>query len=578
MVEISETAAPLVTLESEVKEFADGLPYWAKYLADKILLGSDITAAEIDKSYSYLLEELALVPATEIPIISISYKGGYSGGHKPDLLFSKLGNVEGVNALSENQAIEFSPKLTIVYGSNGSGKSGYVRLLKKVFYSKSPEEIVQNIYLSSGHKPVSAIFTFQSGGVDIPLKYPADAERAEFGQYAVFDSGSVKHHLDNKNEFEFRPAGLSFFAELTDKIIKVEAKLDSEIAHKTAANEFAAWFDGDSDIKTLVQGLSAHTNSEDVNKHTPFTEKDKEDKEACEKKYDELALELRNKEQEIRKYESIRKGINDSKQSIESINECFGAGRLADIKAAIADCLEKEGTAAAEGIEKFKTDKINNVGTAEWKNFIVAAEKFAKQQKAGESVYPVVGDNCLFCHQLLEDSAQILIKNYWLFIKSAAESDAQRAQAALNMIKEKYEKLNFDLFPAENIIGAWLAEYHPAVLAALKEDLAGQKSFSLEIISDITGKTPREREEKRTSVASLDEIMRAIDETVDRLKKDEQGAELNILMKDKTYLIHKEKFNAHISKFKEFIGNQQWISRAAEINWMAEKRKITDRE
>ena len=36
----------------------------------------------------------------------------------------------GVNALAENQTLRFSPHLTVVYGDNAAGKTGYIRILK----------------------------------------------------------------------------------------------------------------------------------------------------------------------------------------------------------------------------------------------------------------------------------------------------------------------------------------------------------------------------------------------------------------------------------------------------------------
>ncbi|WP_016989406.1 hypothetical protein [Flavobacterium sp. ACAM 123] len=77
--EMPEIETQVVTLETEVKGFADGLPYWAKYLAEKILKGNIITDAELNTSYSYLLEELTLIPATAKPEIAINYNGGNSG-------------------------------------------------------------------------------------------------------------------------------------------------------------------------------------------------------------------------------------------------------------------------------------------------------------------------------------------------------------------------------------------------------------------------------------------------------------------------------------------------------------------
>ncbi len=120
------------TLETEVKEFANSQPYWAKYLCSEILAGVEITDAIINTSYSYLLETLGLKEATEKAEISISYNPNASDDFKENLNFVSLTNVEGVNALTENQTIELTPSLTIIYGANGAGKSGYVRLLKNV--------------------------------------------------------------------------------------------------------------------------------------------------------------------------------------------------------------------------------------------------------------------------------------------------------------------------------------------------------------------------------------------------------------------------------------------------------------
>ena len=147
----TNTAQSLETLKAEVKKFADELSYWAKFLAKKILSDNDISDNDIDTSYSYLLEQLKLKEEAEKPEIAIDYNVANIGNYKTDLLLTKLENIEGVNALTENQTIEFSPNLTIIYGANGSGKSGYVRLLKNAFYSKAPEEIFKTL-VAQGNK------------------------------------------------------------------------------------------------------------------------------------------------------------------------------------------------------------------------------------------------------------------------------------------------------------------------------------------------------------------------------------------------------------------------------------------
>jgi hypothetical protein len=64
---MKEAKQQVKSLETEVKEFANSLPYWAKYLAEKVLSGNAISDTDIHTSYSYLLEELKLKEETEKP-------------------------------------------------------------------------------------------------------------------------------------------------------------------------------------------------------------------------------------------------------------------------------------------------------------------------------------------------------------------------------------------------------------------------------------------------------------------------------------------------------------------------------
>lgn len=566
------------TLETEVKQFASKLPYWAKFLAEKILSGNTISDKDIDTSYSYLLEHLKLKVETEKPEIEIDYNIENSGNYKSDLLLAKLEKVEGVNALAENQTIEFSPNLTIIYGANGSGKSGYVRLLKNVFYSKAPETILSNIHIDSEHKEINAKFTFKSNNSKIPLEF-SEKGNAEFKQFAVFDGKGLFRQLAEKNEFEFRPAGLSFFSDYTDAIIRVEKKLNTEIQTKqsgNSANDLSVLFDGNSEIKTLVQNLNAETKIEDLKKYTPFSDEDKTQKETLQKQYDELLLASKEKEKTVKNLEKIRNLLGQNKQTIEKLNQLFMAEVIEKVKTAITDCISKEATAKAEGIENFKTEKIQGIGTEEWKNFIVSAEKLAKTQKKEGVIYPENSDNCLLCQQPLSDEAQKLISNYWIFIKSAAEQNAKQAQEKLDEIKKKYANLNFDLFPQNNTLTVWLTENYPNELDALKAKLTEQKTLAQTIISDIQNKTATERKALQISVEHLTIIETNIDTQIKILKEDEQSKELEKLLDSKTFLEHKEKFNIHFSKFEAFVNNQIWIKKANKADYA--KRKITDTE
>jgi hypothetical protein len=233
-------------------------------------------------------------------------------------------------------------------------------------------------------------------------------------------------------------------------------------------------------------------------------------------------------------------------------------------------------TAKAEGIENFNTDKIEGIGTEEWKNFIVAAEAFAKKQKPENEIYPENGDNCILCQQPLSENAEKLITNYWQFIRSVAEENAKNAQESLEKVKQAFEKLSFDLFQQDNTLTVWLTEKYPNELELLKKKLSEQKTLAQNIVSDIQSKTENERAEIKISTAHHTTIEAAIDESIKTIKEDEQAKQLAKLLKAKTLLEHKEKFNNHFSKFETYVNNQIWLKKAAKANFA--KRKITDTE
>lgn len=566
------------TLDNEVKAFADGLQYWAKYLAEKVLLGSAITDTIIDDAYSFLLQELKLMPETNKPPITINYNLGNNGSFKKDLQFTRLEEVNGVNALKENQTIEFGPNLTIIYGSNGSGKSGYVRMLKKVFYSKAPEEIIKNIYLDSGHKSVSATFNFKSDGKDISHKYPNKSTSPEFDQFSVFDGKSILKHLDQRNEFEFRPSGLKFFAEFTEAIKRVELKLNTEMANKYSSNEFPTLFDGDSEIKKIIENLSGSTNIPNLKKYFPLSEDDLTEKKRIEKKYDDLLLSSKGKEKEIRTLETIKKLILSNKETIETLNEFFNSDRLKIINSAISDCLIKESIARKEGIESLRSTTIKEIGSDEWKTFIESAEKFALQQKDKETVYPESGDFCIFCHQPLSHAAQYRILNYWSFLKSKAEQNAKGAQDRLSKIKSEYEKLNFDQFPKDNSLTIWLSEKHPKLIPIINESLTRQKQLSESIIADISAKIPDNRAEIIISTVGHDIIIKDIEESTKLPNDNKIFTELKRLLTEKNLLAHRAKLELHFTKIENYIKNHLWISTVNKFGWQALKLQITTTE
>ena len=566
------------SLEIEVKAFVNGLPYWAMFLADKILSGNQITDSIIGKTYQYLLEGLKLKPESLKRRLNLKFNIDTNGVYFKDLILSKLDEVRGVNALIEDQLIQFGRTITIIYGANGSGKSGYVRLLKKVFYSKAPEEILGNIYNAGSKKNISAIFTFSTDSESISYKYPSQSSEPAFSQFSVFDEKSVLTQLDQRNEFEFRPAGLVFFSEFTDALKKIEHKLNAEMTCKKSSNIYIDLFDGESEIKTIIENLSYNTKIEDLKKFIPISRTELEKKKITERKYNNLLISSKRKTKEISDLENIKSLIKSNKKLIDSLNNCFSKSSINNINETIREYLKKEIIAKSEGIESLRSNTIKAIGSFEWKAFIEAAEEFALLQSDNDTAYPKPGDFCIFCHQPLSNAALIRINNYWNFLKSDAEQNVKSLRTRLTKIKSNLENLDFDIFHKDHTLTIWLSDQYPHIIKSLKNKLAIQHRLSLKLIKSINSKKLIDFKEMTISTIVFDKISDKINISIKQLNDSNADIELSRLLKIKTLYVHREKLQTQINRIEKYINDQKWIHKAKQQNWQSLKIHITSAE
>lgn len=569
---MSDISAGNDGLNSEICKFADSLPYWMKYLCSILLADEAIGEKEVETASIFFLQEAGLVPATDKPPISISLTGTKNSDYKKDLFLSSLRNIQGVNALVENQHIAFHPKLTVLYGINGSGKSGYIRLLKKAFHSRNPEDILKNIYIETGHKAIKADIDFTSQGEFFTYTYPDDVERSEFRQFSIFDNKSVHVHLNNKNAFEFRPSGLGFFADLIDAVKRVEDRLELAIVAINESKDYSTLFDEESAIKEHVKGLSAATNLAELKKLIPITEDEKQNRIALEEK--KAQLQTLKKDKEIEQLNEYIMLLSRLKASIETNNTCFTSEQLTAVYAAIADLTTKESIAKQEGIDNFKTHRIANVGSPEWKGFVEAARAFAVQQ--GET-YPDADDFCILCQQPLSDNARKLINAYWVFIKSQAEQDVKAAQVVLNGFRVAYAGLKFDLLPEDSVLTKWLGQAKETT-DAITGSLEAQNELAAAIVSDIDTRSTAGRQPYQVDTSIIDKLVASVTQQIQKLEKEDPAVELKTIQDKITLYNHKEKLEQHITHIEEHVKNLLWVDIATKAKAKISKKKITDKE
>lgn len=150
------------------------------------------------------------------------------GQDEPVTLVS-ISEIAGANLLAGGQTLHFEPKgLTVIYGDNGAGKSGYARILKRACRARHAGKIEPNAYADADAVTrATATISFSSGQANEPdLKWQdSDSPHPMLSAISVFDSASV--HITEKNEVAFRPFGVHIPDELSTVCQSVEDALSS---------------------------------------------------------------------------------------------------------------------------------------------------------------------------------------------------------------------------------------------------------------------------------------------------------------------------------------------------------------
>jgi energy-coupling factor transporter ATP-binding protein EcfA2 len=428
-------------LKNEIIEWLKNQHYWFQYVGNQLVEGIAINDTLINETYSYFKEDLQLtkleyertpIVFNEIPIANIVAANS--------LHLLSIHSIQNVNALVQGQAIAVSKNLTLVYGNNGSGKSGYIRLLNNAFNSRGDKNMLSNVFTANTGGLPSCKFVYQSTGEPYEKEFPTNKGCYEFSQYSSFDTQSVKVHLDNDNQLNFTPTGFDFFEKVQQLFDALKEKLNAEIQLNKPQNSFTIHFQNENVIKSHITQLSANSNIAELEKLGVFTDADKIQLDEISNKI--AALRALNIQQQIAGFEKLQKELQLFKQQQQAILDCLTKEKI-DYYFGLIDTFHNLQTISnAEGIKSLEQFNISLVSSSQWREFIIAAKNYAiaiETNRDASKVYPAENDNCIFCLQPIAAKENLLINTYWQFLKSEAERELIKIKQKIN---EAIQSLN----------------------------------------------------------------------------------------------------------------------------------------
>lgn len=138
---------------------------------------------------------------------------GYASEEARRTVLAQLGPVQNIDRLAGGQRLRMAPDgITLVYGENGSGKSGYTRIAKRLCRSLSVDQLRGNVFATDlGPKRVEVRYRIGDEDVSTLDWDPATNPPSVLRQISVFDSHNARLYVDGDNRIAYLPRELANF-------------------------------------------------------------------------------------------------------------------------------------------------------------------------------------------------------------------------------------------------------------------------------------------------------------------------------------------------------------------------------
>ncbi|QIE41455.1 hypothetical protein G5B39_05480 [Rhodobacteraceae bacterium SC52] len=308
---------------------------------------------------------------------------------------SGIANVSGVNQLATGQTLNFEESgLTIIYGQNGTGKSGYTRILKRACRSRHAGEVMPDVYSASPTRTAKAELKIsRASGAAETVAWEDEGQTEEMlSAITVFDRDAASVHVQKKNEVWFRPFGLDIPDDLAGVCQEIKARLTAE--KETLEQTRNSVFDNPiwSSRSALGKALSSLRHDTDVAALTPKTAFSNADEARLIKLQSDLAQDPAVAAQAQRDYAAQLDQLETYLKRIEQTLNDEALQALHATKKSADDMRMAANTAAHDA---FSGLALEGVGEPVWRTLWESARSYSQVAKeTGAAFPPSQGDIC----------------------------------------------------------------------------------------------------------------------------------------------------------------------------------------
>ena len=460
-----------MALLNDILVWTESLPLWQRDACRRLLkkeTGLD------DKDYSELYDLLKIengLMANESfsaqPLSAEHLPSEVVSGKKVTLLGIK--ELRNVNQIPADHTLPFAKSgLTVIYGANGSGKSGYARVMKRACRAREQSEpIYPDVrFAAAQNNTPSATFDIEVSGSSDEVEWSLDRNPPEIlSTISVFDSKCARSYVTSEKDAAYLPYGLDIVENLAFQVIPklsdlLKTELDSIDVSKLPFNHLV----DETEVGAAIKDLSEKSDIQRV--ASLGTLREAEVKELADL---EVALRESNpfgRARELRFSADRLKAFADSvsRPLIWVRDEAVEKLRNLNEEKEVAEAAEQSAAVALRSGE----DLFSGTGGRVWKILFESARRYATECVHPGREFPDrnLGAACPLCQEELSEAGLERFKRFDEYLKNDVSKTADIARKKVEAAKVKIQSADLQ-FDAEAAIKEEIKHLDESLLEAV---------------------------------------------------------------------------------------------------------------
>ncbi|HDU2647845.1 TPA: AAA family ATPase [Yersinia enterocolitica] len=357
----------------------------------------------------------------------------------------ELSNLVHVNRIAPDQKIAFCDNgITIIYGMNGAGKSGYGRVLKHACRARDKGgAILPNVNLPGYSSNIpNGKFKISLNEQEHDLEWSYNSPSPELlSSISVFDTLCASSYL-KEGEASYLPRGLDILEEFANTIIpKLAAKVLAEAKSIDINKDLTQVFTDGTSVSDICKILDHKTDILKLRELATLKDVDL----SRDKELDKVLAEKNPEE----KYKELLRSVSHIKDLCDRINnqsKFINNAAMARLKTLIEGVTNAE-KALNESAKKLAAgdDLLPNTGESIWRDLFLSAKKYSLSCAYPDHEFPSVGNDakCVLCQQPISEATDRMLR-FNDFINDDISKLLDERKSALKTARDKIYTATLD--------------------------------------------------------------------------------------------------------------------------------------